>query len=214
MKFNRKDLYFFVAHLDDFEISCLGYLFKNAQNYNSIKVIIATTWHSKVRIWKENLKLICSTLKVDIEYINLDHEQRLLMTTFDSVKNDFYKTIDFNRRFDIVTHDPEDCHTDHVACSMISNGLFKYASKYTTIYSPSSRNFKANYWIGMPQNIYNLKKKCVDKYNINNEQSYTKLGYYMQSENHYNIGKSYYLENFAHQDYEHYETYRILKSLE
>ena len=26
-----KDLYFFVAHLDDFEISCIGYLFKNKE---------------------------------------------------------------------------------------------------------------------------------------------------------------------------------------
>jgi len=136
------------------------------------------------------------------------------MTVFDSLKDDFYNIVDFNSRFDIVTHDSEDCHTDHLACSMIASGLYKYADKYVTIYSPSSKNFKANYWIGLPKDVYKLKKGCIDKYNIENEQSYTKLGYYIQSENHYNIGKAYYLENFVHQDFEHYETYRVMKNLE
>ena len=36
----------------------------------------------------------------------------------------------------------------------------------------------------------------------------------MQNEEHYNIGRSYYLENFVHQEYEYYETYRVLKHLE
>ena len=214
MKDKAKDLYFFVAHLDDFEISCLGYLYKNADEYNNIKIVIATTWPPKIQIWNENLNLIRKKLDLEIQYVNLGYEQRRLMSNFDNLKDDFYKIIDFKSRFDVVTHDDEDCHTDHIACSMISSGLYKYANRYMTVYSPSSKNFKANYWVSIPEDIYALKKQCVDKYNINNEQSYTKLGYYMQDENHYNIGKSYYLENFVHQDREYYETYRMIKSLQ
>ena len=209
-----KNLYFFIAHIDDFEISCIGYLFKKAQDYNKITVVIATDWEPKRNIWEENLKDISDKLAVDVEYINLQLKQRSLMSNFDALKDKFYSVIDFNSRFDMVTHDSEDCHTDHVACSMIASGLYKYANKYLTIYSPSSKNFKANYWIGMPKHIYELKKQCVDKYNIQNEQSYTKLGYYIQSEEHYNIGKCYYLESFVHQDHQHYEVYRVMKSLE
>tara|TARA_Y100001963_G_scaffold90353_1_gene124593 strand:- start:1749 stop:2381 length:633 start_codon:yes stop_codon:yes gene_type:complete len=209
-----KDLYFFVAHLDDFEISCIGYLFKNKEHYKNINIIVATDWAPKKDIWSQNLDIISEKLDVQVNYINLGFDQRTLMTSFDCLKDDFYHIVDFNNRFDIVTHDNEDCHTDHIACSMIAGGLYKYASKYVTIYSPSSKNFKANYWIGLPKDVYALKKECVDKYNIENEQSYTNLGYYMQSENHYNIGKSYYLENFVHQDFEYYETYRVMKNLE
>lgn len=209
-----KDLYFFIAHLDDFEISCLGYLFKNKQKYKNINIVISTKWDPKKNIWDSNLELIKSRLDVEISYINLGYNQRELMTDFDNLKDDFYKQIDYNSRFDIVTHDSEDCHTDHVACNMIATGLFKYTNKFITIYSPSSKDFKANYWIGLPEEIYQLKKACVDKYNIDNEQSYTKLGYYIQSEEHYNIGRSYYLENFVHLDYDYYETYRVLKHLE
>ena len=135
------------------------------------------------------------------------------MKNIDDLKDDFYKKIDFNKRFDIISHDENDCHTDHVACNLISLGMFKYASKYVTIYSPSSRSFGANFWVGLSNDLYQLKKTCIDKYNIDNEQSYSKLGYYMQSESHYNIGKSYYLENFTHQDCEYYETYRVLKEV-
>ena len=53
----------------------------------------------------------------------------------------------------------------------------------------------------------------VDKYDINNEQSYTKLGYYLQSEEHYNIGRAHVLENYVFDDYKHYEIYKILKWL-
>jgi len=210
----KKDLYFFIAHLDDFEISCLGYLYKNKHKYKSVNIIIATSWKPKIALWGENLVEIMKKFEIDIRYHNLNYDQRTLMQNFDKIKDDFYKNINFTDRFDIVTHDDNDCHTDHLACNMIARGLFKYTNQFTTIYSPSSAKFKANYWIGLPRDVYDLKKKCIDKYNIENEQSYTKLGYYMQSESHYNIGKAYYLENFVHQDFDHYETYRVLKTLE
>ena len=206
-----RDVYFFLAHIDDFEISCIGFLCSNHTKYESVNIIIATDWEKKRGIWEDNLKALEKHLGIAISYKNLKYDQRVLMTNFDAVKDSFYRAINFERRFDIVTHDQEDCHTDHVACSMIANGIFKYANSYFTVYSPSSRNFKANYWVGMSQEEYALKKACVDRYNISNEQSYTKLGYYMQNEEHYNIGRSYHLENFVHEDHDFYETYRIIK---
>ena len=208
-----KNLYYFVAHLDDFEISCIGHLYKHKQDYSSINIIIPTNWELKRAIWQENLDVIQTRLNVKIHYTNLNYPQRRLMSEFDNLKDDFYKEINFEEPFDIVTHDCEDCHTDHIACNMIAKGLYKYTNKFLTIYSPSSKNFKANYWVGLPSEIFQLKKECFDKYNISNEQSYTKLGYYMNSDEHYNMGKAYFLESFVRQDYKYYETYRILKSL-
>jgi len=210
---NKKDAYFFVAHLDDFEISCIGYLSHYASEYDKINIFIATMWDKKKDIWKENLRTIQQEIGIEINYYNFNYDQRTLMKNIDDLKDDFYKKIDFSKRFDIISHDENDCHTDHRACNLISLGMFKYASKFITIYSPSSRSFNANFWIGLPEELYQLKKVCVDKYNINNEQSYSKLGYYIHSENHYNIGRSYYLENFAYQEYEYYETYRLLKGV-
>lgn len=210
-----KDLHFFMAHLDDFELSCIAYLWRKSGDYENIVISVATEWEPKTQVWKENYETICGTLNLtNVKYINHQLGQRSLMTNFDTLKDSFYKTIDFSKRFDIVTHDNEDCHTDHIACNMIAGGLYKYTNKFVTVYSPSSKNFKANYWIGMSNGVYDLKKKCVDKYNTSNEQSYTRLGYYIQSESHYNLGKAYYLENFVHQDFEHYETYRVMKDIE
>ena len=53
---------------------------------------------------------------------------------------------------------------------------------------------------------------CV-KYDIAKEQSYSKLGYYLDSEELWNIGKSYQIESFVHTDCDYYEVYRILKWL-
>ena len=50
-----KILYVFVAHIDDLEFSCLGYLLNS--KYDKIKVIIATTWEAKEKIFHKNLKL-------------------------------------------------------------------------------------------------------------------------------------------------------------
>ena len=113
-------------------------------NYDSVSIITATQWEPKTSIWADNLKEIESFLGVKVSYYNLNFEQRTLMGNFDSLKDSFYSHINFDNRFDIVTHDSEDCHTDHIACNMIANGLFKYTTKFVTIYSPSSKNFKAN----------------------------------------------------------------------
>lgn len=207
----KKDAYFFLGHIDDFEISCIGYLSKYANDYKNINIFIASGWEKKEKIWNENLKNIENFLNVKLLYHNFEYPQRSLMSNLDNLKDLFYKKINFDNRFDIITHDENDCHTDHIACNMIATGMFKYANKFITVYSPSSRNFMANLWVGMNSETYNLKKACIDKYNIQNEQSYTNLGYYIQSEKHYNIGQSYFLENFVHQDYPYYETYRIMK---
>ena len=51
-----KILYVFVAHIDDLEFSCLGYLLNS--KYDKIKVIIATTWEAKEKIFQQKSKII------------------------------------------------------------------------------------------------------------------------------------------------------------
>ena len=140
----KKDLIVFIAHIDDFECSCFGYLFKHYKKYEQINIVIATTWPSKVPIWEENLKLLPPSIKDKINYTNLNFEQRTLNTNFDHLKDKFYKIIDFNKRFDILTHDEEDCHSDHTALAKAARGMYKYCNRFITIYSPSSAHFNPN----------------------------------------------------------------------
>jgi len=207
-----KNLLFFLAHLDDFELACYGYLIKNHKDYQNITIVMASTWGPKVKIWEENLQMLEKMIDRKIDYINLGQEQRRLNTNFDSLKDDFYNTIDFKKyRFDIITHDMNDCHTDHVVVHNIAKGMYKYCERFITVYSPSSANFNPNYWIGLNKEEYLKKKQMLDKYDINVEQSYSKLGYYLQSDLHYDIGSCYFHENFVNVDYENYECYKILK---
>ena len=210
----NKQLIVFVAHLDDVEISCLSYMFRNYKMYESINIFIASHWQKKKPIWEENLKIIENRCKgTEIKYFNLGYEQRTLMSKLDDVKDSFYKKINFcdNIRYDILTHSIDDCHTDHVSIGYISRGIFKYVDRYVIVHSPSTNNLDPNFWVSLDKQDYILKKKMCDRYNINNEQSYTKLGYYLQSEEHYNIGRAYQLENFVHLDDDYSECYKILK---
>ena len=143
----------------------------------------------------------------------MDFEARTLMNKFDNVKDEFYKMINWNEKFDILTQDENDTHTDHKVLRDIGMVLYKYVDRYVTVYSPSSINFNPNYFIGLHDTNYEIKKSALDKYNIENEQSYSKLGYYLQSEEHYNIGKSYVLENFVHVKDKFFEIYKIYKWL-
>ena len=52
-----KDLIVFIAHIDDFECACYGYVFKHHKEYDKIKIVTATTWAKKLPVWEENLKL-------------------------------------------------------------------------------------------------------------------------------------------------------------
>lgn len=206
-----RNLYIFTAHIDDFEVSCYGYLFKHYKEYDKIYLIVATTWEKKKSILNKNLSELPKDIKNKLEYINLEFEQRKLVTVFDEVKDSLYKLIDFNSDFDMLTHDENDTHTDHKVLRDIAMGMFKYTNRYVTIYSPSSINFSPNYFLGLEDNIFNIKKVALDRYNIEAEQSYSKLGYYLQSDEHYNIGKSYVLENCVNTNYNYYEIYKILK---
>ena len=94
-----KTLYIFVAHIDDLEFSCLGYLLNN--EYDKIKVVIATTWVPKTKVFHKNLNILRKYKNV--EYVNLDFDQRVIPTYFDEVKNSFYKQINFTEDFDILT---------------------------------------------------------------------------------------------------------------
>ena len=209
----KKDLIVFIAHIDDFECACYGYVFKHHKEYDKIKIVTATTWAKKLPVWGENLKLFPKEILSKIEDINLDFPQRQLTTEFDNLKDKFYKIIDFNKRFDILTHDEEDCHSDHTALAKAARGMYKYCNRFVTIYSPSSAHFNPNYFVGLDEDTYNLKKLTLDKYDIQKDQSYTKLGYYLQSEEHYNIGRAHVLENYVFDDYKNYEIYKIIKWL-
>lgn len=201
-----------MSHLDDFEMSCYGYLINNYRDYDEVLVVVASFWEAKASIWAENLEAIEQEIGKKITYINLGYGQRTLTSNFDKVKDDFYKLIDFkNCRFDIITHDSNDCHTDHTCLHNIAKGMYKYTQRFITVYSPSSINFAPNYWIGLNEQQFVNKKQMLDKYDISVEQSYTKLGYYLQSETHYDIGSYYFHENFVNVDHSNYECYKILK---
>ena len=209
----KKDLIIFIAHIDDFECACYGYVLNHYKEYNKIKIVTATTWPAKVKVWEENKLDFPQDLQNKLVDINLEYEARTLWKNLDDMKDDFYKLMDFSTRFDILTHDKEDCHTDHTACFTIAKGMFKYCNRFLTMYSPSSAGLKPNFFVGMTNEQYAIKKKALDKYDIQKEQSYTKLGYYLQSEEHYNIGRAHVLENYVFDDYPYYEIYKIQKWL-
>ena len=86
-----KQLIVFVAHLDDVELSCLSYIFKNHTSYDSISIFIASEWKKKKGIWSKNLESIRRRCEgTEVEYINLGFEQRSLMGKLDDVKDLFY----------------------------------------------------------------------------------------------------------------------------
>lgn len=203
-----KTLYIFVAHIDDLEFSCLGYLLNN--KYNKIKIIIATTWEPKTKVFNNNLNILSKYKK--LKYINLGFDQRLIPTYFDEVKNAFYKQVDFTEEFDILTHDKNDAHTDHKALHEIALGLYKYTDRFITIYSPETINFTPNYFIELTKKQLNLKKQLLDNYNFNEEQSYAKKGKYFD-DNRINLSTFYALENFHNKDMEGCEIYKIYKWL-
>ena len=68
----KKDLIVFIAHIDDFECACYGYVFKHHKEYDKIKIVTATTWAKKLPVWGENLKLFPKEILSKIEDINLD----------------------------------------------------------------------------------------------------------------------------------------------
>ena len=51
-----RNLYIFLAHIDDFECSCYGYLFKHHKEYKKINLIVTTNWEQKKSIMLQNLK--------------------------------------------------------------------------------------------------------------------------------------------------------------
>ena len=134
---NLNELIVFIAHMDDLEFSCLSFLLKNEEKYNVIKIITASTWQEKQKVFKKNLENISKKLSTKLEFINLNFQQRKLQNSFDDLKDSFYKQISFNKNFDILTHDRCDAHSDHVAVYNIAHGLFKYAKRFVTFYSPS-----------------------------------------------------------------------------
>ena len=218
---NEKDLIIFAAHLDDVELAFWGFISKHYDEYDKIKVIVATDHEPKREVWQENLDsmnnyISCTTVPHRsnvMEYINLGYAARKGMTDFDNIKDDFYKLIDFERKFDILTHDDKDCHTDHFVLNKIAMGMYKYANCLMIRRPPRSTHFDANYWIPLDEAQWQLKKEMCAKYDIGKEQSYSKLGYYLDSEEHWNIGKAYQMENFVHTDEKYYEVYRIIKWL-
>lgn len=210
MKSNQdKTLIILCAHLDDFELSCLGFLFKHSHEYDSIKLFVSSFHDYKDKVTLTNVELISNLLNVKIEYVNLNHKARFLYSEIDSLKQEFYSKIDFKSKFDILTHSKYDLHTDHIACAFISNGLYKYCERYIEFYSPSSKNFDPNYFLSLSNEQFGIKKSMYEKYDIQKDDSFTKIGYYFNE--HWNIGRSYVMENFVKYESEYYEIYRILK---
>ena len=208
----NKDLHVLCAHLDDFEISCNGYIFKHHKQYENIYIHVATNNDHKEPITIENLKLLTDILPSTtptIHYKQHDFHSTRLRSEMDDLKDSIYTSIDFKRNFDILSHDSNDLHTDHQVCYEIMMGLLKLSDNFITYYSPSSLNFEPNYFIELTEEQYKFKTETIGKYDIEKDQSYTKVGYYLNE--HWNIGMAYVMENCAKYKSEYYDIYKIKK---
>ena len=204
------NLYIVMSHLDDFELSCLGFLFKHKKRYNKIKLIVASKNKYKEKITNENILELEKYLNCKIEYIQLGFDSKYLLSNIDKIKNDLYsKHINWNEKFDILTHDSKDLHTDHQSINNIMQGVYKYADRFVTVYSPSSLNFSPNYFVDIPQDFFDFKKSLIEKYDIKKDDSFSKKGYYF--EDHWNMGYFYAMENKIDYKSNFYEVYLIKK---
>ena len=204
------NLYIILSHLDDFELSCFGYVKRHCKSYDRIILLVASKNEYKDSITKRNIGQLKEELSIEIEYENLGFEATKLNRDLDLVKDKIYQEhIEWNSDFDILTHDSDDLHTDHSAMHTISRGLYKYARKFVTIYSPSSVSFQANYFIDLSTPEFELKKLLISRYDISRDESYSKLGYYF--ENHWNLGMAYVMEHKIKYESQYYDVYRILK---
>lgn len=204
-----RTLYIFVAHIDDLEFACLGYTLNNS--YDKVKLIVATTWPAKEEFFKKNLEILSQY--IELEYINLGFPQRLIPTHFDEVKDKFYKQIDFSSDFDILTHDKNDAHTDHVGVFTIAFGIYKYCNKFVTIYSPEMVNFTPNYFVEMTSEQIKLKKELLANYDFGQEQSYAKKGTYFEEER-LDLPTMFALDMFHNKNIAGSECYKIYKWLD
>ena len=193
----NKDLHILCAHLDDFEISCNGYIFKHHKQYENIYIHVATNNDHKEPITIENLQLLNDVLTkgTTIHYKQHNFHSTRLRSEMDDLN--------------ILSHDSNDLHTDHQVCYEIMMGLLKLSDNFITYYSPSSLNFEPNYFIELSKTQYKFKTETIGKYDIEKDQSYTKVGYYLNE--HWNIGMAYVMENCAKYKSEYYDIYKIKK---
>ncbi len=205
----NKDLHILCAHLDDFEISCYGYIFKHHGRYENIYLHLATNNDHKEPITLNNLNELAKILGRGINYRQHNFHSTRLRNEMDDLKDSIYTSIDFKRNFDILCHDSNDLHTDHQVCYEIMMGLLKLSDRFFTYYSPSSINFEPNYFIELSEDQYKFKSKTIGEYDIEKDQSYSKVGYYLNE--HWNIGMAYVMENCAKYKSEYYDIYKIKK---
>ena len=97
----NKDLHILCAHLDDFEISCYGYVFKHHKQYENIYLHLATNNDHKEPITLENLEeLNIELLDRPLIYKQHNFHSTRLRNEMDDLKNSVYTSIDFKRNFD------------------------------------------------------------------------------------------------------------------
>lgn len=199
-----------MAHLDDFELSCMGYVYENKDLYNEISLVVLSGNEYKNSITIDNIAKLNRDYDTKIYYQNLEYNATKLFTDLDEIKESIYEGIvDWNEKFDILTHDSDDLHTDHQAANKIAMGLYKYSKRFTTVYSPSSVNFSPNYFIPLTKEFFEAKKEMISSYDIKKDQSFSKKGYYF--ENHWNLGYSYAMENLIEYESDYYDVYKVLK---
>ena len=109
----NRDLHIVCAHLDDFEISCYGYIFKHHNRYENIYLHLATNNGHKEPITINNLNELSKILGRSINYRQHNFHSTRLRTEMDDLKDSIYTSINFKRNFDILCHDSNDLHTDH-----------------------------------------------------------------------------------------------------
>jgi LmbE family N-acetylglucosaminyl deacetylase len=184
-------------------------MFKHHSKYENVYVHVATTNDYKEPITIENIKSLEEILKRPLIYKNHGFNSTQLRKEMDDLKHSIYTSIDFKRPFEILSHDDKDVHTDHQVCYEIMMGLYKLSERFLTYYSPSSLNFEPNYFIELTEKQYKVKTEAIESYDIQKDQSYSKVGYYLSG--HWNIGMAYVMENCAKYKSEYYDIYKIKK---
>jgi len=156
---------FIVAHADDFEISCAGFLMNRLKEGNKCHLTVLTSGDDKIRKLEQldTIKLLNSKFNQNKILFTSEH-----LTFIDSkLKNNLSDIINYTEekikklKIDVViTHYPDDTHKDHRS---VSEAVSDASRKTSILYfeSPNTQNFNPNYFVKLTQEDIDIKIKML-----------------------------------------------------